>query len=160
MVGLQRRLCTVALVLCAQLGVLGCTHIAHAQPYPDKAIRIIVPFAPGGSAATLARAYGAWFSDKFGVPVIAHNRPGAGTEIAHSLGTQAAPEGYTLLLGSSSGLTTNPAFGTKLNYDPIKDFAPAGSTPQQLSAWVRSEIARWTKVARDAGIQAQGTEAR
>ena len=99
---------------------------AAAQDYPTKSIRFIVPFPPGGSADPLARVFGAWFSDKFGVSVIADNRPGAGTAIAHTLGAKAAADGYTLLLGSSSGLTTNPAFGTKLEYDPIKDFAPVG----------------------------------
>ena len=94
--------------------------------YPTRPIRFIVPFPPGGSADPLARAFGAWFSDKFGVPVVADNRPGAGTAIAHTLAAKAAADGYTLLLGASSGLSTNPAFGTKLEYDAVKDFAPAG----------------------------------
>lgn len=94
--------------------------------YPIRPIRLIVPFPPGGSADPLARAFGAWFADKFGVPVVADNRPGAGTAIAHTLAAKAAADGYTLLLGASSGLSTNPAFGTKLEYDPVKDFAPAG----------------------------------
>jgi tripartite-type tricarboxylate transporter receptor subunit TctC len=109
----------------ALLAAAAATHAAEI-PYPTKPIRLIVPFPPGGSADPLARVFGAWFSDKFGVPVIADNRPGAGTAIAHTLAARAAPDGYTLLLGASSGLTTNPAFGTKLEYDPIKNFAPAG----------------------------------
>jgi tripartite-type tricarboxylate transporter receptor subunit TctC len=94
--------------------------------YPTKPIRLIVPFPPGGSADPLARAFGAWFSDKLGVPVVSDNRPGAGTAIAHTLGARATPDGYTLLLGASSGLTTNPAFGTKLEYDPVKDYSHVG----------------------------------
>ena len=94
--------------------------------YPTRPIRFIVPFPPGGSADPLARVFGAWFSDKFGVPVVADNRPGAGTAIAHTLAAKAAADGYTLLLGASSGLSTNPAFGTRLEYDPVKDFAPVG----------------------------------
>ena len=101
-------------------------HAAEKTAYPNKPIRLIVPFPPGGSADPLARAYGAWFSDKFGVTVVADNRPGAGTAIAHTLAAKASPDGYTLILGASSGLTTNPAFGTKLDYDPIKDFSPMG----------------------------------
>ena len=58
--------------------------------YPTRPIRFIVPFPPGGSADPLARAFGVWFSDKFGVSVIADNRPGAGTAIAHTLGAKAA----------------------------------------------------------------------
>ena len=118
-------------------GLMFVTTVAHAaQPvYPNKSIRLIVPFPPGGSADPLARAFGQWFSDKFGVPVIADNRPGAGTAIAHTLGARAAADGYTLLLASSSGLASNPAFGTKLDYDPIKDFEAigmAGYAPQLL----------------------------
>jgi len=101
---------------------------AHAAgiAYPVKPIRLIVPFPPGGSADPLARLLGAWLSDKFGVPVVSDNRPGAGTAIAHTIAARAAPDGYTLVLGAGSGLSTNPAFGTKLEYDPVKDFEPAG----------------------------------
>jgi len=109
----------------ALLAAAAATHAAEIT-YPTKAIRFIVPFPPGGSADPLARAFGAWFSDKFGVPVVADNRPGAGTATAHTIGAKAAKDGYTLLLGSSSGLTTNPAFGFKLEYDPVRDFAPVG----------------------------------
>ena len=101
------------------------THAADIK-YPTKPIRLIIPFPPGGSADPLGRAFANWFSEKFGVPVIADNRPGAGTAIAHTLGARAAPDGYTLLLGASSGMTTNPAFTPKLEYDPLKDFAPVG----------------------------------
>jgi tripartite-type tricarboxylate transporter receptor subunit TctC len=115
-------------IVSAGLAVLAAAAATHAAEitYPTKAIRFIVPFPPGGSADPLARAFGAWFSDKFGVPVIADNRPGAGTAIAHTLGAKAAADGYTLLLGASSGLTTNPALGIKLEYDPVRDFAPVG----------------------------------
>ena len=92
--------------------------------YPTKPVRLIVPFPPGGSADPLARALGAWFAEKFGVAFVADNRPGAGTAIAHTLAAKAAPDGYTLILGSSSGLSTNPAMGGKLDYDPIRDFSP------------------------------------
>jgi tripartite-type tricarboxylate transporter receptor subunit TctC len=115
--------------------VLLATGVSHAQGYPVKPIRLIVPFPPGGSADPLARALGAWFSDKFGVPVVADNRPGAGTAIAHTLAARAEPDGYTLILGAGSGMSTNPAFGHKLEYDPVKDFAPAG-----LAAYVPQVI--------------------
>jgi len=112
----------------AVLALLAGTAASSAAeiPYPAKPIRLIVPFPPGGSADPLARLLAAWFSDKFGVPVVADNRPGAGTAIAHTLAAKAAPDGYTLLLGASSGMSTNPAFSSKLEYDPIKDFAPVG----------------------------------
>ena len=123
-------------VVSAGLALLAATAAGYAaetralersgRAYPLKPIRLIVPFPPGGSADPLARAFGAWFSDKFGVPVVADNRPGAGTAIAHTLGARAAPDGYTLLLGASSGMSTNPALGQKLDYDPVKDYAPVG----------------------------------
>jgi tripartite-type tricarboxylate transporter receptor subunit TctC len=94
--------------------------------YPTRPVRIIVPYPPGGSTDPTARAFGAWLSDKFNVPVVIDNRPGAGATIGHALGAKATPDGYTLLLGTSGGLVTNPAFGTKVPYDPVKDFAPVG----------------------------------
>lgn len=98
-----------------------------AEPaYPTRPIRMLVPFPPGGSADPLARAFGAWFSDKFGVPVIADNRPGASTAIAHTLAARAPADGHTLLLGSSTGLATNLALGSKVDYEPLKDFAFIG----------------------------------
>src|SRR6476661_4281309 len=115
-------------MLSAVLALLATTAASHAAEitYPVKPIRLIVPFPPAGSADPLARALGAWMSEKFGVPVVADNRPGAGTAIAHTLGARAAPDGYTLLLGAGSGLGTNPALGQKLEYDPIRDFSPVG----------------------------------
>ena len=112
----------------AGLALIAATGAAHAADikYPTKPIRLIIPFPPGGSADPLGRALGTWFSDKFGVPVVADNRPGAGTAIAHTLGARAAPDGYTLLLAASSGMTTNPAFTPKLDYNPLKDFAFVG----------------------------------
>jgi tripartite-type tricarboxylate transporter receptor subunit TctC len=113
--------------LSAALALLAATAIRAAEiPYPLKPIRLIVPFPPGGSADPLARALGAWYADKFGVPVVADNRPGAGTAIAHTLCARATPDGYTLILGASSGMSTNPALFSKLDYDPVKDFAPVG----------------------------------
>jgi tripartite-type tricarboxylate transporter receptor subunit TctC len=94
--------------------------------YPTKPIRLIVPYPPGGSTDPTARAYGTWLSEKLGVPVVVDNRPGAGATIGHALGAKATPDGYTLLLGTSAGLVVSPAFGTKLSYDPLKDFTPIG----------------------------------
>lgn len=103
--------------------------------YPIRPIRMIIPFPPGGSADPLGRAFAAWYSDKLGVTVVADNRPGAGTAIAHTLAARAAPDGYTLILGAGSGMSTNPASGAKLEYDPVKDFTPVG-----LAAYVPQVI--------------------
>ena len=100
--------------------------LAADAAYPTRPIRLIVPYPPGGSTDPTARAYGGWLSDKFGVPVVIDNRPGAGATIGHAMGAKAPPDGYTLVLGTSAGLVVSPAFGTKLAYDPIKDLAPIG----------------------------------
>lgn len=98
--------------------------IHAAESYPNRPVRIIVPYPPGGSTDPTARAYGNWLSEKFGVPIVIDNRPGAGSTIGHNLGAKATPDGYTLVLGTSGGLVVTAAFGTKLAYDPVKDFAP------------------------------------
>src|ERR1700687_140424 len=106
---------SISTILFAGLVLLAATSPARAPEiaYPVKPIRLIVPFPPGGSADPLARALGAWLSEKFGVPVVADNRPGAGTAIAHTLGARAAPDGYTLLLAAGSGMSTNPAVSSQ-----------------------------------------------
>ena len=109
----------------AAVCVAASTRAAEVK-YPTKPIRIIVPYPPGGSTDPTARAFGNWLADKFGVPVVIDNRPGAGATIGHGLGAKATPDGYTLLLGTSGGLVTGPAFGTKISYDPVKDYAPVG----------------------------------
>ena len=126
-------------VVCAALVFVAAVNMSAAQTattaYPTRPIRMIVPFPPGGSADPLARAFGNWFTDRFGVSVIADNRPGASTAIAHSLGARATPDGYTLLMASSTGFATNVALGATLDYDPLKDFAfigMAAHVPQLL----------------------------
>jgi tripartite-type tricarboxylate transporter receptor subunit TctC len=109
----------------ALVGAVTATHAAEIA-YPTRPIRIIVPYPPGGSTDPTARVFGTWLSDKLGVPVVIDNRPGAGSTIGHALGAKATPDGYTLLLGTSGGLVVSPAFGTKLPYDSVKDFAPVG----------------------------------
>ena len=100
---------------------------AYAQEkYPSRPIRMIVPYPPGGSTDPAGRAYAAWLSEALGQQVVVDNRPGAGATIGHGLGAKAAPDGYTLLFGTSGGLATSPALGTKLPYDPVRSFAPIG----------------------------------
>lgn len=127
---------SAALVFVAAAGISAAQTVTNAATaYPTRPIRMIIPFPPGGSADPLGRAFGNWFGDRFGVSVIADNRPGASTAIAHSLGARATPDGYTLLLGSSTGLATNLALGAKVDYDPLKDFAfisLAAHVPQLL----------------------------
>lgn len=113
------RVLPTALVIIATVAGVHAAQIA----YPTRPIRMLVPFPPGGSADPLARAFASWFYDKFGVAVVADNRPGASTAIAHTMAARAAPDGHTLLMASSTGLATNAALGAKLDYDPLRDFA-------------------------------------
>ena len=97
---------------------------ALAQPYPSKPTRLIVPYPPGGSADILARAIGAKLGDQLGQPVVIDNRPGAGTIIGTEATAKAAPDGYTVMLGTVSSHAINPALNAKLPFDPVKDFTP------------------------------------
>lgn len=97
---------------------------ASAQDYPNRSIRVIVPFPPGGSTDILARTVFAKLGQEWHQSVIIDNRPGASGMIGTEIGARAAPDGYTLLMGSGGPLTINPALYPKLPYDPVKDFAP------------------------------------
>jgi tripartite-type tricarboxylate transporter receptor subunit TctC len=96
------------------------------EKYPTRPIRMIVPYPPGGSTDPTGRAFAAWLSDALGQQVVVDNRPGAGATIGHGLAAKAAPDGYTIILGTSGGLAAAPALNPKVPYDPVKDFAPIG----------------------------------
>ncbi len=122
------------LFLCALCVLCGKSPFAFAEAYPDKPIRIIVPYPPGGFNDTLARTLGQKLTEKWGQPVIVDNRPGGGTTIGTGLAAKSAPDGYTLLI-ISFAFVTNPALYASLPYDSEKDFAPivlAATTPNLL----------------------------
>jgi tripartite-type tricarboxylate transporter receptor subunit TctC len=99
------------------------SRIAGAQTYPTRPVRIIVGFAPGGSADIVARLIGQWLSERLGQPFVIENRPGAGGNIATEAVVKALPDGYTLLLvGPSAAI--NATLYEKLNYNLIRDIAP------------------------------------
>lgn len=97
---------------------------AYAQNYPAKSVRIIVPFAPGGSVDSVTRLVGQKFTKEFGQPFIVENRAGASGNIGTDSAAKAAPDGYTLLMSSSPPLAANIHLFKKLPFDPFKDFAP------------------------------------
>jgi tripartite-type tricarboxylate transporter receptor subunit TctC len=115
-------LCATAL----SLVIFACTHGATAQQYPARPVRFIVPYPPGGSTDYTAREIGQRLSELWGQQLVIDNRGGAGSLIGHGMAATAPPDGYTLLLGTSTGLSIAPALGTKLSYDPQKDLAPIG----------------------------------
>ena len=101
--------------------------LAGAQSYPNKPIRIIVPYPPGSGTEFTAREVAQLFTKALGQQVVIDTRPGAGATLGHALVAKAAPDGYTLLLATAGGLSTGPALlGNKIPYDPVKDFAPIG----------------------------------
>ena len=99
---------------------------AIAQSYPTRPIRFVVPYPPGGSTDYTAREIGQRLAEIWGQQLVIDNRGGAGSLIGHALAAHSPPDGYTILLGTSAGLSIAPALGTKLSYDPQKDFAPIG----------------------------------
>jgi tripartite-type tricarboxylate transporter receptor subunit TctC len=101
---------------------------AFAGAFPDKPITLIVPFAAGGNADIVGRIVGAEIGKALGQTVVVENRGGAGGAIGAELVARAAPDGYTLLVGSNGPLTVNPFVHPRLAYDPLKDFAPVALT--------------------------------
>src|SRR5260221_10114711 len=97
---------------------------ALAQDYPTKPIKIIVPFAPGGNVDITARAVAPGLSSVLGQPVVVENKPGAGGTIGADFVAKAAPDGYTLLMGSNSTFSVAPSLYPKNPYNPLRDFAP------------------------------------
>ena len=97
---------------------------AHAQRYPERSVRLIVPFQAGGAVDTTARIVSERLSENLGQPVVVENRVGAGGTIGTSLVAKASPDGYTLLFGVLGPLGLAPSLYAKLPYDPAADFAP------------------------------------
>jgi tripartite-type tricarboxylate transporter receptor subunit TctC len=94
---------------------------AHAQTFPNKPLKIIVPYPPGGSSDIIARAISQPLSDSLGQPVIVENRPGANGNLGADLVAKSAPDGHTVLLCDVGALAISPAVYTKLSFDPGKD---------------------------------------
>jgi len=97
---------------------------AEAQPYPSKPIRLVVPFAPGGSSSIVARAVGAEMSKELGQQIIIDNKPGGGGNVAMLEVARADPDGYTLIIGHIGTLAVNPYMFARLPFDTDKDFVP------------------------------------
>ena len=127
---MQRRLSMMALALTASLGLVATP--GWAQTYPNKPIRLIVPFPAGGATDILARALSQKLGEKIGQTVVVENRPGAGGTIGADVASKAAADGYTLLLATSSTHSIGPAINPKIPYNAEADFTPiafVGSSP-------------------------------
>ena len=122
---LKQTLCILALMFAAT---------SNAQPFPTKPIKIIVPFPAGGTVDFFARVISTKLSDALGQSVLVENRAGAGGNIAAEAVAKAAPDGYTLLMGSEI-IAINTSLYSKIGYDPVKDLAPitlVGTVPNIL----------------------------
>ena len=107
----------------AILLALACANVwVHAQPYPSRPIRIVVPFPPGGTSDILARTIGQKLAEEWGQQVLTDNRPGAAGNIASENVARSKPDGYTLYINTVGTHAINPAIYAKLAFDPLKDF--------------------------------------
>jgi tripartite-type tricarboxylate transporter receptor subunit TctC len=113
--------CVAALLLLGMSGAL------WAQNWPTKPIRMIIAFPPGGPTDLVSRVLAQRLSEQLGQQVIVDNKPGAGGNIAAELSAKAAPDGYTVFYNTSA-IVIGPALYGKVNYDPLKDFAPVALT--------------------------------
>ena len=111
-------------LLVLALGVLIAGPSVQAQPWPQKPVRVIVPFAPGGASDLMPRVVGEKLSPMWGQPVVIENRPGAAGNIGMEAGAKSPPDGYTLLAAPNGNLVVNPHMYSKLAYDVFKDLAP------------------------------------
>ena len=125
----------VAGLLCAAaIALTAFCPLSVAQQYPNRAIRLVVPFAPGGSTDTLARIVGQRLAERLGQPVIIDNRPAAGGTTGSDLVAKANPDGYTLLIGSIATMAIAKAMYVNLPYDPRRDF-------EHIGLWVSFPLA-------------------
>jgi len=98
--------------------------LAQAQTYPNRPVRIVVPFPPGAATDTLGRLIAQRLTESWGQPVTVDNRPGAGSIIGAETSAKSAPDGTTIFMGHIGTHGANPALYAKLPYDPVRDFAP------------------------------------
>lgn len=111
-------------LLTGLLGALVAAPALAQDAWPSKPLRIVVPFAPGGSADAAARLLAPKLAEKLGQQVLVENRPGAGGALAVGQVAKTAPDGYTLVLAAAGGLTISPHLNASLGYDPLTDLAP------------------------------------
>src|SRR4051812_29611867 len=109
---------------------------AHAQPYPAKSIRFILPFPTGSATDQIARIVSRDMAETLGQPIVVENKPGAGGAIAAEFVAKSPPDGYTLFVGSNTQMAANPGLFKTLSYNPVTDFAPVVRMTTQPSAFL------------------------
>ncbi|GHT93783.1 MFS transporter [Betaproteobacteria bacterium] len=134
---LPQRFTAAAFALLGALATLSTTAQAQSDDWPNKPIRLIVAFPPGGASDAVGRFYAEQLSIALKQPIVVENKPGAGTAIAAEAAAKAAPDGYTLSLAPAGQLTILPHINKNLRYDPFKDFIPiaeVASVPYVIAA--------------------------
>ena len=111
-------------VVAAVVLVAGTLGMAAAQPYPNKTIRLVTPYAPGGGTDIIARLLAQKLTENVGQSVVVENRTGGGGIVGTEVAARAAPDGYTILMGTTGPLALNPSLYPKLPYDVQRDFVP------------------------------------
>ena len=127
--GRRQALMTAGAIVGAVLLIGAMVSPLCAQTYPNKPIRFILPFAPGGSFDILGRIIGPKLAERLGQPVVPENRPGAGGNVGAEVTAKARPDGYTILLTGTT-ISLSPSLYRKLNFDPMKDFTPVSLVSQ------------------------------
>ena len=111
----MKLLLVAALLFCSQ---------ASAQSYPSRAVKLVVPFPAGSATDQIARVVGQQLQESLGQPFVVENKPGAQGSIAATEVARATPDGYTIMVTTNTPQAANVSLFKKLNYDPVKDFAP------------------------------------
>jgi tripartite-type tricarboxylate transporter receptor subunit TctC len=128
--------------------------LAHAQGYPTKPIRLVIPFPASGATDIFGRAVSQKLAERLGQPVVVDNKPGAGGTIGSDIVAKAPADGYTLLLATSSTHSIGPSFGTRLPYDAVADFTPiayVGNAPSIMlvpNSSPAKNVREWVEYAR------------
>src|SRR5215207_4282799 len=116
----------IAMLCAGLLAPMQMSPMAQAQEYPARAVTIVVPFTPGGTTDILARILGQKLSERLGKNFLIENKPGAGTVIGSTAVAKAAPDGYTLLMATSTPMAINATLHKNLPYNPATDLTPVG----------------------------------
>jgi tripartite-type tricarboxylate transporter receptor subunit TctC len=153
----RRSLHTIAACAAAACAAFG-PSAAFAQAYPDRPVKIVVGFAPGGTNDILARLMAVKLQDKLKQSFVVENKPGANSSIGNDFVAKSRADGYTLLVSSSGGLTTNPVLMKNLPYDPVKDFEPIAllgsfplvvTVPASLPVKNFAELVQYSRTSKD-----------
>jgi tripartite-type tricarboxylate transporter receptor subunit TctC len=117
----------IRIAVAAAVALTALTAAAAADTWPNRPIRLVIPYPPGGAVDLIARLYGQGLSTRLGQPVVIENKPGSGGNLASDLVAKSSPDGYTLLHGADNVFMSNPHIYGKMPFDPFKDLVPVSS---------------------------------